>query len=448
MKKRIEPVEPAAGQEGQSLVVILLLGAVLAFFGAFLTRMLIQEAAQIVKTKGRDKLFTAGDAALQRSMSVLLQDDTNWSNADGLAGYASVTVTTYAYTDIPGLKYYIKIKKGTLQDTGNTGAATDWHINQWANIGSLTNDRTIFVRTVDTRTNKEERFYTTIHRTDPPAFQYGGDAIAAAGNVSLGNNWQGKVYNSCLGPYGGSGDLPNSEGSLTVGGTVDDPSKFSAGGNWGGYNYSPGTSPGFPALTVPAGTVGVYSNAAYTAQLATNAVVSSTIYLKNPVDGTTINYEVSQIDFAGSDSIYVTGPGKVALWVTASSGTSVKMGGNTDVIINPNGSTECCQAKMFTIYVTQVDPNPDTGDRCITWNGTPAGIFLIVGPKANMEYKGGGSNIFKGAIAVQNLSIAPNSNAIMLYDACLKDRPPVDNYSAPPLITTSWHQIGLKGQIP
>lgn len=430
-----------AQEEGQSLVVIILLGALLAFFGTVLTRMLVREAANVVKSRSRDRIFTAGDAALQRSMSVLLGNDNLWASPNNIVGYASLTVT--GYTDVPGVTYYIKITAGAYVDSSNTGAANDWNLSRWTQTGSLLNDRTIFVRTVDSN-GKEDRFFTTIHRTDPPPYIYGGDAMAATGNVNLGNNWQGEVFNSCYGPFGGSGDRPNSEGAITVGGAVDDPTKFNSGSNWDGYNYNAGSPPAFPTLVVPSGTIGTYSNSAYSAQNSTGATISSSIWLRNTVNGTTVNYQVNDLNFTGSDVIYVTGPGACALWVTASSGNAVKMGGNTSVSLNKNGSTECCDAKLFTIYVTQADPNPDTGDRCITWNGTPAGNFLLVGPKANMEYKGGGSNIFKGAIAVQNLSIAPNSNAIFAYDACLKTKPPVDNYAAPPVLTTNWQQIGVK----
>lgn len=431
------PLQPPAPERGQSLVVIILLGALLAFFGATLTRMLMREASQIVNTKKRDKLFTAGDAALQRSLGVLLANDAAWNSPNNIHGYASLTVV--AYTDIPGLRYYIKVMPGQLADQSNTGAATDYHIGQWTNTGDTTRDRTIFVRAVDTTTGREERFYTTVHRTEAPPYTYGGDAIAAEGNVTLGNNWQGEVFDSCLGPYGGSGDLPNTEGSLSMGGALDDPSKVDSGGNWSGFDYNPGSAPGFPALVVPT-TVAIPG---YTK----TSTVSTSFSLSNPTNNTTINYEIADLNMGGSDTITVTGPGKVALWITGASGETMSMGGNNNVIVNPNGSTECCLPKLFTIYVTQVDPNPDNGDRSIGWNGTPAGNFLLVGPKANMEYRGGGSNIFKGAIAVQNLSIAPNSNATFAYDACLKKVPPVNNYSAPPLITTTWRQIGLKTQI-
>src|SRR4029079_13642713 len=102
---RKTPPTPAE-EQGQSLVVIILLGALLAFFGTVLTRMLVREAANIVNTKKRDAAFTAGDAALQRSLGVVLSNDTYWANPEQASGYRSLTYGA-GYKDVSGITYFI-----------------------------------------------------------------------------------------------------------------------------------------------------------------------------------------------------------------------------------------------------------------------------------------------------------------------------------------------------
>lgn len=424
MKKRAPTAAaPAQAEAGQSLVVIILLGALLAIFGTALTRMLATEAQQVVRTKQRDKLFTAGDAALQRSVSALLTDN-NWALAESLPGFGSLTVT--AYTDIPGLTYYVRIRAGTLSDTAQVGADSDLAINAWTNVGDLAHDRTIFVRTVETATGREDRFYTTVHRT-PPTPNPGAKGIQAKGTAALAG-WDGVTYDSCPGGIGGSvaspTPAPGTDGeviapNITGGGSFQ--LKKTVG--------TPGELPSAALPTGPPATEPVPGNTS----VAQNASGSKNLGPSSGPKGSIRRYQVHDLSMGGSTTYNVDATnGPIELYVTG----TFTLSGNVTINVNSNG-WNCCTAKGFTVFMV--------GGGNITWNGTPTGTMNLYGPDSNMTMNGTGNGDFKGAITVNNLNVSGGGTGVFHYDKCLSKRGAADNYEAPPLVTTSWHQIGLKG---
>jgi len=410
-----------SAERGQSLVVILMLSALLAFFALALTRMLVKESANVTSTKRRDLAFTAGDAALQRSTSILASSAANWSNPDALPGYASLTVT--GYTDVSGVTYYIKIRKGSLKDASNTGAATDWHVNQWANTGSLTNDRTVFVRTVDAL-GKEDRFFNILHRTDKP-FWPGSRGIQTQ---------------DCLDTAGWDGDVTDSSGGVCpTPGVTPTPVSCSDGTiqsdclSASDFCLTKDTSdPGIlPTVVIPAGTVPMPGNTLVTQDWSLNADTSF-----GCVTCTSVNYQVNNLDFGAKTFTFNANAGPIAIFVTG----TLTVAGNANFVVNVGNGWTCCKSKGLTIYVK--------GPGSVTWNGTPTGNFLLYAPESDMTMNGTGNGNFTGAIAAKSVSVNGGGSGNFHYDKCLAQRPAADNYGAPPLLTTQWQQIGLKGQLP
>jgi len=417
-------------QKGMSLASVVGLMVVAGFLAIALAGYTRQQQRFRLRSQVDGNLQAALDAGYDKALGAL-NTGNNWVNPTTLAGMTSITATAVAQIDQPNLQYWVKIMTGVRIDSTNAGSVSDTALNLWTNNGDLNLDRTIFVRARHLVTGREAVAMATLHRNDKPPYHYGGDAVAATGNIVLGNNWEGHVYNSCLGPALGAGALPNSEGSLAIGGAITSAWPNS---NWSGYNATQGSPPAFAPLVLPASTLAVPG-------FAKTSTISTDFTLTNSVDGTVKNFEVFDLNLGGGDVITVNGPGMVALWITGPTGSErLGMGGSTSVVVNKLGSTQCCLAKLFTIYVMAQDANPGGGP-AIAWNGTPEGSFLLVGPRANMEYRGGGSNFFKGALVVQNLAVAPNSGTSFYYDACLKNRPPVNNYNSPPVITLSWRRV-------
>lgn len=429
LRALVNGIRRLSDQRGMSLASVTALMVMAGFLAIAIAGYTRQQQRFRLRSQVDSNLQTGLDAGYDKALGAL-NTGSNWANGDTLAGMTSITAV--AQTDLGDITYWVKIMTGVRVDSANAGSANDTALNLWTNAGDLSLNRSIFVRARHNVTGREAVALATVHRNHAPPYHYGGDAVAATGSITLGNNWQGRVFDSCIGPAGGAGNLPNSEGSLNIGGSI---ASGWPNANWAGYDATQGSGLAIPALTVPAGTVAVPG-------FTKTSIINSSFTLTNLTNTSTVNFEASAVDFSGSKTITVNGPGMVALWLTrASGGTALGMGGTVSVVVNPNGSSQCCVAKLFTIYVTAQDPHPDNGTRAIEWNGTPQGVFLLAGPRANMEYRGGGSNIFKGAIVVQNLTIAPNSNTSFYYDACLKVKPPLNNYEAPPVITLDWERV-------
>lgn len=412
---------PAADQKGQSLVVILMLGALLAFFGVALTRMIMQESRQVVETKKRDKLFTAGDAAMQRSMGALLASDAQWNNPETISGYASLTVT--GYTDIPGLTYYIKIRKNSLEDQTNTGAATDYHTGLWAEVGSDDHDRTIFVRTVETSSGEEDRFYATVHRT-PKNYYPGTKGIQAEGCISTAG-WEGTTVDTtggaCPTPGVTATPVPCNDGSIQAGCISGNDFCLEVD------NTSPGA---LPTVVIPAGTIPVPGAALVTSDRSYNS--AATFGCASCTAGTVVRYQVDDLDFGAKTFTFNAQPGPIEIYVTG----TLEISGNANFVIYTDPSWTCCKSKGLTIFVK--------GNGAITWNGTPNGNFMLYAPESDFQLNGTGNKTFTGAIIAKNVSVSGGGTGLFQYDKCLAYRPAADNYEKPPLITTTWRQIGLK----
>jgi hypothetical protein len=426
---KTQPVPPEQG--GQSLVTILMLGALLAFFGATLTRMLMNEAKQVVETKKRDKLFTAGDAALQRSLGVLLQSDANWNAPQALTGFNSLSVTAFA--DIPGLTYYVKVLPGTLEDQNGAGAADDAAVEQWVNVGSLTHDRTIFVRAIDQTTKQEDRFFTTVHRT-PPSPNPGAKGIQAAGSANLAG-WDGVVYDSCPGGIGGSAapnpvPVPGDQGEVIA--------PVITGGNSFQLTKKQGDPGELPPATLPT-TAPLPEPMPGNTSVSQNASGSKNLGPSSGPKGTPRRYQVANLTMGGGTTYHVNASnGPIELYVTG----SFTLSGNVNIVTttcdgaSPPNCWSCCTAKGFTVYMV--------GGGTVTWNGTPTGTMVLYGPQSTMNMNGTGNGNYKGAVTVNNLNVSGGGSGVFHYDKCLSKRGAADNYESPPLVTTQWQQIGSK----
>jgi hypothetical protein len=409
-------------QGGQSLATIIMLGAILAFFGAALTRMLLNEAKQVVETKKRDKLFTAGDAALQRSLGVLLQSDSNWNAPQSLANFNSLSWT--AFTDIPGMTYYIKVMPGTLEDQAGVGAADDTAVMQWVNVGSLTHDRTIFVRAIDHTTKQEDRFFTTVHRT-PKNYHPGTKGIQAGGCINTAG-WDGTTVDTtgstCATPGPTPTPVPCAEGSVQAE-CVSSPDFCLEVDR---------TSPGvIPTVVVPIGqTIPVPGAAMVTSDRSYNADTSFGCLTCTVT--TTVRYQVNNLAFGAKDFTFNAQAGPIEIYVTG----TLTISGNAKFIVNTGTAWTCCKSKGLTIFVK------GSGD--VTWNGTPDGNFLLYAPESDFTLNGTGNKTFVGAIIAKNVGVNGGGSGTFKYDKCLAARPAADNYEAPPLVTTQWQQIGKK----
>lgn len=420
-----EPADGLQAPKGQSLVVIILLGALLAILGATLTRMLIRESRQMVSAGKRDKLFVAGDAAMQRSMDILLTNSNNWNSPENLNGYSSLSGV--AFTDIPGLTYYIKIRQGTLEDQTNTGAATDFHVNQWVNVGSLTYDRTIFVRSIETKTGREDRFYSTVHKT-PLNFWPGGAPISAGGAVMLAG-YDGRGYNSCT-----PGPTPPTP-MVNPPGCVSASSMTTPGPDW--------DFPICPDPPMPVPTPFIPSSPSPLPFPGKTLVTQDVNYNANQTFGpsvgtmpTVIRYQANDVDFGTKDMTFNASNGPIELYITGTLG----MGGSGTFNIIGASNWTCCKSKALTIYIV--------GGGDITWNGTPNAQFLLYAPESTLTMTGTGNKNLYGALIVKNMEVNGGGTGTFWYDFCLASRSAADNYERPPLITTTWRQIGLKGQLP
>jgi hypothetical protein len=423
---------PGQQERGSALVTVAMLMLLAGILGAALVVFSRQQNRFRAAAEGDRGLQQALDLGYDKAIGAMNATASSWAAGPGMAGFTSLTYG--AQSDLAGVNYWAMILAGARGSTLTGGTLDDVTVAAWPNNGDLNYDRTVVIHARHKATRREAWAVAVLHRNDAPPYLYGGDAMASTGNVTLGNNWTGKVYNSCIGTPGGTGALPNSAGTLNIGGSITSGWPNS---DWAGYNNSQGTAPQFPPLTLPGVTLAVPGYAK------TSVIVNQNITLSNAVNNTTANYQAAALDL-GAKNIVVKGPGSVALWLTAASGggnhgTVLGMNGSSAVVVNTNGSSQCCLAKFFTICVTADDPS--ISDNSVDWGGTPDGSFMLLAPLANMNYNGGGSHSFKGALVVKNLTVAPNSNAVFYYDACLAVRPPVDSYAKPPVYTRSWKRI-------
>jgi hypothetical protein len=94
------------GEQGQGLGYVLVVGAVLLVFVIAIVDLLVSEARWLIGSQRRGQVLQAADAALDRALYVL-QRGSNWE-AVPVANYDR----DFTYTDIPGIRYTIRIQKG------------------------------------------------------------------------------------------------------------------------------------------------------------------------------------------------------------------------------------------------------------------------------------------------------------------------------------------------
>ncbi len=249
-------------QRGQGLLMVLLLGGIMALLGYSLANMVINEMRSSAKTQRKDLAMAAGDAALQRSVAAMTNADANgvdnWNYASSMVGFTSISTTVSPpgtpFSDVPGVKYWIKVVDGDRAEPLSTTVINDDTLNALTNTGDTSLDRTIFVRVSNTATGRQSYLMQVIHRNDVN-YTPGGDAISASSAVDTAG-WGGDAYDGCIGPYAGSATATGTVVSPSVTGsgfgssltTVLAPpmtpplaSTFLAGENTAAFQNSPGT---------------------------------------------------------------------------------------------------------------------------------------------------------------------------------------------------------------
>lgn len=319
------------GEEGQALIMALLLSAVLIIMGYGLIRMHLAHMKVNAETKHKDRLFTVGDAAIHRAMTVLTKGSGTselWDVADNIAGYKSLTDPAAAFTDIQGAKYWIKIMMGDLADTRNAwGADDDLKVANWVNVGDLNLDRTIFVRVVESFGGRQDAFYSVIHRNDV-VYVPGIVGMQTTGCMDLGNSWSGDTFTSCNGPYGGTNQ--SGTGGSVANGSVQSPC-ISGGGS--GFTLTKDNSPPNPPPPPASTFLAQETNVQASSPLA-DIIANTTIGTNWPSFWGGGAYRIDDFMTTGNKVINLDiSRGYVHVYV---SGT-LSLGGNIDLlVISPN----------------------------------------------------------------------------------------------------------------
>ncbi|MEK7767796.1 MAG: hypothetical protein AAB368_16320, partial [bacterium] len=192
-------------ERAQGLAYVLIVGAVLLVFVTALVSMLQKEMRWLVGSERRSVLLAATDAAVDRALFAL-QSGGNWDNIPkGVSpGYNQDVV----YTDIPGIRYTIKIQEG------------NW--TPGFQIGDAKLERTITVFASNSITGERRKIQALVMQTVLNSALYSGGQITISGKASI--HWGPVVsYSTATDSIPLSDPVPNfpiflSRGGITIGG--------------------------------------------------------------------------------------------------------------------------------------------------------------------------------------------------------------------------------------
>jgi len=155
-------------ESGQGLVYVLVIGAVLLMFVVALVDVLTKEMKWIVGAQKRSVLLHAADGAVDRAIYAL-QIGGNWD------GIPDGSVTGYnqdvTYTDVPGVKYTIKVQEG------------NW--TPGVQMGDPDMERTVTVFLSNTKTGERKKIQAVLLQTTLNSALFSGGQVLIGGSSEV-----------------------------------------------------------------------------------------------------------------------------------------------------------------------------------------------------------------------------------------------------------------------
>jgi len=386
-------------QKGFMLVGVVIASVMLLILAFAIVRYGQVDADTVTRSKVQANLQNAVDSGLERAVNTL---SSNWASPTNLAGFSSLnlTNTTYAYTELPGTKYVVKILTGFKDVTFSAKLLDDAATINLVNKGDSSFDRTVLVRAADTITGVTVTALGVVHKNDvvkPITFP----GLDASGQLNLNSKTDGGSFNSCTGvnPGASSGCSGTVQGSSIIGNNTGNCIPKTSLPTLTPTPIGAATATPIP-LNVPSDATGVLPGCASTSSAfsMSDCTISSGKYRCASWDGSG-NSTVNLNTCAGKVEIYIDG--------------NITMSGTVAILSGcAPGSTTGGTPASAIIYC---------GGKTVTFAG--GGVFQVAlyAPNADVSWNGGaGQNgAFYGAISAKTID-GPSSNGFKIYyDDCL-----------------------------
>jgi hypothetical protein len=422
-------------QEGFSLIAVISLALLATFAAFFALRVFQQETKTMAMSEKRDHLEQALDAGLDKAvyqLNAVTTTPSSWSSIATTGGYASLTCTGTAFTDIPGVMYWIKVLNGkrvppksvTYTVEGRTPNANDLSItvadfkaDALANIGDWTFDRTIIIMAramspaAGTSLGTSLTAIAYVHRNDvitsPQVQGLNTQGVAGLGG-STGNSIPcgatSLTQTGCNGSINGGGGITGGGNDCLTQSTVAVP-------------FPPNTLPasGLIPWNIESTVVGPSYN--YTAPNGNNSFTYTL--------AADTNLQVGNVDLNNDDFHIITNGYTLKIYCTGTFGASGNPNWLVDDPPTPGGHSERCW-----VYVV--------GSGAVTLGGNGNYELVVVAPQSAVTVNGTG-DIF-GAI-VANTFDKNGSSGSFHFNECILQLYKANTYTNPPIVNAGWSQF-------
>jgi hypothetical protein len=413
-------------QEGFSLVAVLALSLLAMFAAFFALRVFQQETKGLTMTVSRDKLEQALDSGLDKAVYQLNQPG-GWTSTAQTVNFASLTYTGTAFTDVQGIRYWVKVLNGRRvqpqsvtyttrpNPTYLSITAADTHAEALTNTGDLAFDRTVIImaRAISPNASNMGVSLTAmayLHRNDVITLpQIGG--IYTNGGAALG----GSLGNS----------IPCGATSLTQ--TACNGSVNAGGGVSGGGNdclAQTTVSAPYPPVTLPVGT-SVWDIESTLATVGSNYSAPSGNHSYTYTLAADKVIQVNDVDLGNDDFHIITNGHTLSIYCTGAFGAAGNPNWLVDDPPTPGGHSERCW-----VYVV--------GSGTVTLSGNGNYELVVVAPQSTVNVHGTG-DIFGAVVA--NTFDKNGASGSFHFNECILQLYRANTYSNPPIVNAGWSQF-------